>query len=84
MVYVRSSQEYNLYATGSGGPCKHWANGGNEWAYICSNSTAGGWEEVERGLVSYPRKVLFLFCFHRHRFMTGHERPTRIPGRAAV
>ena len=43
--------EYNIYATGSGGPCKHWANDGDEWAYVCSNSTAGGWEEIERGLV---------------------------------
>ena len=45
-------REYNIYATGRGGPCDHWANDGDEWAYVCSNSTAGGWEEIERGLAS--------------------------------
>jgi hypothetical protein len=47
-------REYNIYATGSGAntPCAHWANEGDEWAYVCSNSTAGGWEEIERGLAS--------------------------------
>jgi hypothetical protein len=33
--------EYNVYAAGSGGPCAHWANEGDDWAYVCSNSTAG-------------------------------------------
>ena len=45
-------REYNIYATGRGGPCAHWANDGDEWAYVCSNSTAGGWEEIERGFAS--------------------------------
>ena len=45
-------REYNIYATGRGGPCNHWANDGSEWAYVCSNSTAGGWEEIERGFAS--------------------------------
>lgn len=45
-------REYNVYATGSGGPCLHWANDGDEWAYVCSNSTAGGWEFIEGGLAT--------------------------------
>ena len=57
-------KEYNIYATARGGPCAHWANDGDEWAYVCSNSTAGGWEEIERGLAStgqlgFPVAMLF-------------------------
>ena len=52
-----SCQDYNIYATGSGGPCKHWANDGAEWAYVCSNSTAGGWEFIEGGLVRFSTRA---------------------------
>jgi hypothetical protein len=45
--------EYNLYATGRGGPCAHWANDGD--TYVCSNITAGGWEFIERGFAGAGR-----------------------------
>lgn len=45
-------REYNLVALGAGGVCAHWDNPPSEWAYVCSNSTAGGWEEIERGFAT--------------------------------
>ena len=46
-------REYNIYAAGKGGPCEHWGRVNDEmWSYVCSNSTAGGWEEIERGFAS--------------------------------
>jgi hypothetical protein len=45
-------REYNIYAAGQGGPCDHWEQPADMWAYVCSNSTAGGWEEIERGFAS--------------------------------
>ena len=44
--------EYNLYAAGRGGPCEHWDRDGDSWSYVCSNSTAGGWEFIERNFAS--------------------------------
>lgn len=48
-------REYNIYAAGTGGPCQHWEQPEGMWAYVCSNSTAGGWEEIERGFASSGR-----------------------------
>jgi len=45
-------REYNLVGLGTGGVCGHWDNPPGEWAYVCSNITAGGWEEIERGFAS--------------------------------
>ena len=45
-------REYNIVALGTGGVCQHWDNSPEEWAYVCSNSTAGGWEEIERGFAT--------------------------------
>jgi len=57
-------REYNIYAAGQGGPCDHWLQPEGMWAYVCSNSTAGGWEEIERnfastGQLGFPIGVVF-------------------------
>ena len=44
--------EYNVYAAGRGGPCEHWDRDGESWAYVCSNSTAGGWEFIEQNFAT--------------------------------
>jgi hypothetical protein len=45
-----SMRAYNVYVAARGGVCGHWdTDTPDEWAYACSNDTAGGWEEVERG-----------------------------------
>ena len=56
-------REYNIYAAGQGGPCDHWEQPEGMWAYVCSNSTAGGWEEIERGFGGVPS---FRQPFPRH------------------
>ena len=45
-------REYNIYQAARGGPCEHWDRDGDSWSYVCGNSTAGGWEEIERGFAS--------------------------------
>jgi len=45
-------REYNIVSLGTGGVCQHWDNSPDEWAYVCSNQTAGGWEEIERGFAT--------------------------------
>lgn len=45
-------QEYNWYQAARGGPCEHWARDGESWSYVCGNSTAGGWEFIEKNFAS--------------------------------
>jgi hypothetical protein len=58
-------REYNIYAAGKGGVCEHWDRVNDDmWSYVCSNSTAGGWEEIERGFafsgqLGFPMAMLW-------------------------
>ena len=46
-------EEYNIYAAARGGPCEHWERVNDDmWSYVCSNTTAGGWEFIERNFAS--------------------------------
>jgi len=44
--------EYNFYGAGRGGPCEHWERDGESWSYVCGNTTAGGWEFIERNFAA--------------------------------
>lgn len=45
-------QPYNAYSAATGSLCDHWEQPAGMYAYVCSNGTAGGWEEIERGFAT--------------------------------
>ena len=56
---------YNTYGAAKGGVCEHWGRVNDDmWSYVCSNITAGGWEEVEEsfadsGQLGFPVGVVY-------------------------